>query len=299
MQSLDKRLQATYSQAYKVAIENEKAAINKLASFDVEALKAQGLTDTQIRAKQLAFKAQVERDTKIANNIAAEITKSGETAAAMIQGEMLNVYGLNLDFSRFSIDKEAGVMFDWTIYDKKQINVLMTEKQSPFTKIAYKNLGKDKKIVQRLQNELTVSVINGESQQQIAKRISNVTGQSYKQARRVAQTERMRVQSQARSQGFDEASEMGVDMAKQWISRRDSKVRDDHAEVTGEIVNNDEAFSNGLMFPGDPDGDPGDIINCRCVLKPIVKNVPASVKAYREKMSQNYGFEEWRKSRGS
>ena len=32
----------------------------------------------------------------------------------------------------------------------------------------------------------------------------------------------------------------------------------------------DQVFSNGLMFPGDPEGDAGEVINCRCHLMPVV-----------------------------
>lgn len=297
MRRLDKRLQSIYSEAYRTAIEREKKAIAKLADLDIDKLKADGLTDTQIRAKQLYHKAAVERETKLTSKIAAELANAGTTAAKIVQGEMLNIYGLNLDFSAYSIDKQAGVMLDWTIYDKNQISVLLDSEQSPFTKVAYKNMGNDKIIVQRLQNILTQSVISGESQQQIIKRIREVTGQSVSQARRVAQTERTRVQSQGRAKGIDDAVNMGIEMDDEWISRRDSVVRDDHAEVSGEIVPHGKLFSNGMAYPGDPRGRPEQVIRCRCVLKPRVRNVPDSVKRYREKMAANYGFDEWRKNR--
>ncbi len=36
--------------------------------------------------------------------------------------------------------------------------------------------------------------------------------------------------------------------------------------MDGEIRELDDRFSNGLKFPGDPDGDAGEVINCRCAL---------------------------------
>lgn len=55
---------------------------------------------------------------------------------------------------------------------------------------------------------------------------------------------------------------------KMWVTSRDSRVRDEHQEMDGvAITKNDKfKFSNGdyLDFPGDPEGDPGSIINCRC-----------------------------------
>ena len=295
MKNLDKRLQGIYRAAYEKAIESEKAAIGKLARLE-ERLKEMGVYEDYEKMMPV-FGQKVMRETNIVNNIAAEIARSGETAAKIIQGEMLDVCDINLDWSRFSVDKAAGVFIDWTIYDKNQLKVLLQEGQPPFTKIAYKNLGKNKKIVQDLQNQLTQAVMLGESQQQITRRIRDVSDMSYKRAKRIAQTERNRVQSQARFMGMQEAENIGVEMSKQWLSRMDSKVRDDHASVTGEIVDNDKPFSNGLMFPGDPNGEPGQVINCRCVLAPKVKRVPESVKRYREKMQRDYGFDEWRERR--
>lgn len=53
-------------------------------------------------------------------------------------------------------------------------------------------------------------------------------------------------------------------MVKQWDAALDGKTRDFHRRVDGEIRELDEKFSNSLMFPGDPSGDTGEVINCRC-----------------------------------
>lgn len=58
---------------------------------------------------------------------------------------------------------------------------------------------------------------------------------------------------------------------QQWVSMRDSKVRDTHAEADGQIVDVGSPFSVGgydLMYPCDPDGPPEETANCRCVAVP-------------------------------
>jgi SPP1 gp7 family putative phage head morphogenesis protein len=52
--------------------------------------------------------------------------------------------------------------------------------------------------------------------------------------------------------------ESGRQMVKTWLSAQDDRVRDEHAEIDGEQRPIDEAFSNGLQSPGEP--------NCRCTL---------------------------------
>jgi phage portal protein BeeE len=59
--------------------------------------------------------------------------------------------------------------------------------------------------------------------------------------------------------------------SKEWLSQQDDRVRDSHQELdSGESIAMEAKFANGLMFPGDPDGDPAEIINCRCTLLPVV-----------------------------
>lgn len=58
---------------------------------------------------------------------------------------------------------------------------------------------------------------------------------------------------------------------KEWLSSRDSEVRDSHAHVDGEVIASDDVFSNGLSFPLDPAGPPEETINCRCTLIPVVE----------------------------
>lgn len=56
------------------------------------------------------------------------------------------------------------------------------------------------------------------------------------------------------------------EMEKQWIAVEDSRTRrsHSHAGVDGERQNIDEPYSNGLMFPGDPNGSAAEVCNCRC-----------------------------------
>ncbi len=56
--------------------------------------------------------------------------------------------------------------------------------------------------------------------------------------------------------------------SKRWKTTLDGSTRDAHRNMNGEEIPLDQPFSNGLMYPGDPSGPPGQIINCRCVLIP-------------------------------
>jgi len=63
----------------------------------------------------------------------------------------------------------------------------------------------------------------------------------------------------------------GVVKTQRWLATSDDRVRDTHAAASGQERKLDEKFSVGsdmLERPGDPNGSPGEIINCRCCLIP-------------------------------
>lgn len=51
---------------------------------------------------------------------------------------------------------------------------------------------------------------------------------------------------------------------KRWLAIIDANTRDSHIAMDGKVVDIDEPFPNGLMYPLDPTGPPEEIINCRC-----------------------------------
>lgn len=62
---------------------------------------------------------------------------------------------------------------------------------------------------------------------------------------------------------------------KTWISAGDRRVRPqpsfspdaaNHIVLNEETTGLDKPFSNGLLFPGDPNGEAGETINCRCTI---------------------------------
>ena len=89
---------------------------------------------------------------------------------------------------------------------------------------------------------------------------------SYNKCARIVKTEGHRVSQEATYNAQVKAIERGADVKKQWDSTLDGRTRDTHRKVDGEIREVHEKFSNGLMFPSDPDGQAHEVINCRCAL---------------------------------
>lgn len=57
------------------------------------------------------------------------------------------------------------------------------------------------------------------------------------------------------------------EVEKIWLNSHDPRVRPSHSDAGGQAVPMDAAFRVGgfdLMYPGDPQGPPQEVINCRC-----------------------------------
>jgi hypothetical protein len=123
--------------------------------------------------------------------------------------------------------------------------------------------------------------INGWAYDKTAKEIQDKVGSTYR-SQRIVRTESVKASNMGAMIG---AEKTGLLMDKVWINAKDKRVRGnplgkpsnfDHWDVGGQVVPMDATFTLGsritggatdfLRFPGDPKGQPGNIINCRCTI---------------------------------
>lgn len=100
-------------------------------------------------------------------------------------------------------------------------------------------------------------------------------------------------ENMGRMRSFQRAEDLGINLMKQWMATLDNRTRDTHRELDGETIPVKETFWNGLMEPGDPDGDPSEVMNCRCTLVTVIEEYDYSNFPRRS----NYGsmsYEEWK-----
>lgn len=94
---------------------------------------------------------------------------------------------------------------------------------------------------------------------------------SVNRSRTIARTETLVVTEQAQ---FEQYAALGVER-KRWIAAiHDDRTREAHREAHGQEVELFDPFIVGgeeLLHPGDPNGSPENIINCRCADGPVVE----------------------------
>ena len=117
-----------------------------------------------------------------------------------------------------------------------------------------------------VRQEISRGIAQSLSYQEIARNIKNTTKVDYNKSLRIAKTEGHRIQCESAYNVQVRAKEKGADIVKQWDSTLDSRTRESHQKLDGEIVNVNEKFSNGLLYPGDSNGTASEVVNCRCAL---------------------------------
>lgn len=119
------------------------------------------------------------------------------------------------------------------------------------------------KLRSRVTRSITEGLEAGEGVDQIAKRIKqDFSAFTSSKALTVARTEVAGAANEAR---FEVFREEGV-VKHAWVTAHDEAVRDSHAAQDGQVVKVGEEFDNGLLYPGDPNGDASETINCRCIV---------------------------------
>lgn len=115
---------------------------------------------------------------------------------------------------------------------------------------------------QQLRAAILDSLAAGDAIPAIKKAVERIFGyaEGYRNER-IARTETIGATNYG---AFEAIKQSGLKCKKEWVATLDERTRDRHAEMDGETAELDQPFSNGLMFPGDPDGPPEEIINCRC-----------------------------------
>jgi HK97 family phage portal protein len=136
-----------------------------------------------------------------------------------------------------------------------------------------KIVGINETIEEQVRAAIGVGLDANKSNDEIADLIVDVFDVADTRARTIARTE---VSSSNNGGRFITFKENGVDKTA-WLTSEDDRVRDSHDAVDGEEAAVGESFpspplSCEMQFPGDPDGDAEEVINCRCTSIPVIGN---------------------------
>lgn len=262
------RLNKRQKEMLQVQIDNEKAVLKKLEgnykdaldeiNSKIELLLARQDADMQHVIYQVeyqrALRTQVQSilenlQTNEFETIAEYLAKSYEDGFI---GTMYDLQGQGIPLI-FPLDQKA-------VVDAIQNDTKLSE--SLYTRLGHDIIDLKKKIT----GEISRGLSSGQMYSEISRNIALWARIPKNNAMRITRTEAHRIQCKATADAQHRAKEKGADVVKQWDSTLDSKTRESHVAMDGEIAELDDTFSNGLEYPGDPKGSAEEVINCRCAL---------------------------------
>jgi hypothetical protein len=230
----------------------------KMSKADYEAwMRGQVFQEKQWKAKQ----AQIQ----------ATLLNADKAAMAVVNQGKLGVFAVNANYIGYGLEHDSGLNTGFTLYDENTVARLIRDNPKILPMLPpEKAVLKDKAYpyYNRLMNRaITQGIIQGESIQDIAFRVARTTGESsYKSAMRNARTAYTGAQNAGRMEGLHQAQALGIKVKKRWLAILDSKTRDSHAELDGQVQEVDDPFESPLgniMYPGDASADdPADVYNC-------------------------------------
>lgn len=306
LKALEKQIYDSYKEAYDGLTEIIREYFAKFADRD-EAEKARldagDITEEQYKQWRLAQIGRGNRFEALRDKVAERMTNTNATAVAYVNDATPGIYSLNRNFAAYTIEQVTGdVGFD--LWDEQTVKRLIVEQPElmPYypPKRALKrgiDLAWGKK---QITASVTSSILQGKSIKHMADDLqTRIITMNRDSAIRTARTAVTGAQNAGRMDSYFAAEKMGIKCRKEWMATLDGRTRHSHAMLDGEVVDNDKKFSNGCRFPGDPDGAPAEIYNCRCTLVSVIEGIDTSNGKRRDRYGilPNMTFAQWEKSK--
>lgn len=305
---LEKRIFAVYQEAYNGLDATILEYFSKFSERDKD-MKAQldagKITEEHYRQWRIAQIGRGKRFEALRDQVAERMTNANATAVAYVNDATPGIYSLNRNFAAYTIEQVAGdVGFD--IWDEQTVKRLIAEQPELMPYYPEKralNRGIDLAYGKKqITASVTSSILQGRSIKGMADDLqSRITTMNRDSAIRTARTAVTGAQNAGRLDSYYAAEKMGIKCRKQWMATLDGRTRHSHAMLDGEIADNDKKFSNGCRYPGDPNGPPSEIYNCRCTLVSEIEGIDTSdgqrrarnQATGRNELIENMSYAEW------
>lgn len=283
LKALEKRIYDSYKEAYDGLTDIIKEYFAKFADRDASEkarMDAGDITEEQYKQWRLAQIGRGKRFESLRDKVAERMTNANAAAVAYVNDATPGIYSLNRNFAAYTIEQLTGdVGFD--LWDEQTVKCLIVEQPElmPYypPKRALKrgiDLAWGKK---QITASVTSSILQGKSIKHMADDLqSRIVTMNRDSAIRTARTAVTGAQNAGRMDSYFAAEKMGIKCRKEWMATLDGRTRHSHAMLDGEVVDNDKKFSNGCRFPGDPQGRPEEIYNCRCTLVSVIEGIDTS-----------------------
>lgn len=275
LRKLERKISAEYAEAF---LEIKKRADKYFADFESDVAEKMA----QVEAGELSTDVFVNwYQTKVMRNeahqdmmlsFADRMVKADKVAAAYINDATPGIFSLNANYEGYRIS-QAHDGISWSIYNEETVRQLFLQDEIKLP-VRTINTSVDKAWnLKKLNGALISGIIQGKSPKHLSDAFDQVQGMGRNAAIRAARTAFTGAQNAGRVDSYNRAENIGIEVMKEWMCTLDVRTRDSHRHMDGERRKPNEKFSNGLLHPGDPDGAPEEVYNCRCTLLPYLPGI--------------------------
>lgn len=310
LRDLERRIARLYAQAGRELQETIDAYFEQFAKRDEEmraligeVVNGKEWTEQDYKQWRLAQIGRGERYQALRERIAQRMTNANAVAISYINDETPGIYSLNRNYAAYTIEQVAGnVGFDlWDEQAARRLIVEQPELMPNYPPARALRRGIDLAYGRRqITASVTSSILQGRSLRGIADDLQQrITTMDRTSAIRTARTAFTGAQNAGRMDSYAAAEKMGIKLKKEWLATLDGRTRHSHAALDGEKVGTDEKFSNGCRFPGDPQGRPGEVYNCRCTMVAALDDVDTSgaKRRTRDGLIPDMTYAQWEASK--
>lgn len=205
--------------------------------------------------------------------LARDLTAADERAMAYVNRVPAGVYAEGMNFATYEIEHGAKANTSFTLYDEDTVMELVANEPDLLPQAAFDKAKDTAWNSRHVTSAVTQAVLRGQTVPQLAASIAGIAAMDQRAAMKAARTAITSAHSLGKLKGYERAAGMGIDVEKRWLAALDSRTRGSHRHLDGETVGLDAEFSDGLKYPGDPDGPASEVYNCRCTLVPVIGDV--------------------------
>ena len=293
--AVERRLRKIYRQAERDLMAELRGFNMRFAARDNEMrekVKAGILTESQYKAwqKNAVYRGRIW-DSKV-ENCTKILESSNRQALNIIRGQQMEVFAENATYQSYLLETGAGINMNLGIYNPKTVGNLIRKQPELLPRKVVDGVKDRAWNRDKIANCITQGIIKGDSIPQISQNMATTLSmQNDATMVRYARTAMTSAQNAGRIEVMEEAEEAGVNVKKKWIATLDSRTRDAHQDLDGQVVPVKESFTvefDGqtvtIDYPGDPScSEPGMVYNCRCTLGYVVDGETGGQRrAYRE-----------------
>ena len=303
IEELEKKLKKEYQQAVKEVELKMNDYLKKFQKKDdiwrkwvKEGKKTKAEYQAWRQGQMIAGKRWVE----LKSELAKDYNNTNQIARKIINNDIMDVYALNMNYSTYQIEHGFKVDTSFSQYNHDTVERLMNQDPDmlppPGKKVSERiRQGKDVRWnKQTIQSVMTQGILQGESIPALAHRLAQAVGDSnYKAAVRNARTMTTGAQNSARIDAHDRARALGCLVTDYWMAVHDNRTRSSHRHMDGQQRGEDGYFSNGCRFPGDPEGDPAEVYNCRCGIVGVPVGLEETMGITARPDIIDMSYEEW------